>query len=88
MTTAKQQKRSRAFRSTVRAMLHQIRWSPAEKRQRRAAQKFFCRWLNEVDSWKKYLRYLGLTFPGVKDGDCLAEELVQFARDVVAEPIV
>lgn len=47
MTTAKQQKRSRASRSTVKAMLHQIRilWSNAEKRQRRAAQKFFRRWL-------------------------------------------
>lgn len=90
MTTAKQQKRSRASRSTVKAMLHQIRirWSPAEKRQRRAAQKFFRRWLNEVDSWKKHPRYLGVTFPGVKDGDRLAEELVQFARDVAAEPIV
>lgn len=30
---------------------------------------------NEVDSWKKHPRYLGVTFPGVKDGDRLAEEL-------------
>jgi len=88
MTTAKQQKRSRSSRSTVKAMLHKIRWSPAEKRQRRAALKFFRRWLNEVDSWKAHPRYLGMTFPGVKDGDRLAEELVQFAQDVAAEPIV
>jgi len=88
MTTAKPQKRSRASRSTVKAMLHQIRGSPAEKRQRRAAQKFFRRWLNELDRWQTHPRYLGVTFPGVKDGDRLAEELVQFARDVVAEPIV
>ena len=69
-------------------MLHQIRRGPAKKRQRRAAQTFFRRWLNKVDSWKKDARYLGVTFPGVKDGDRLAEDLVPFLRDVIAEPIV
>ena len=60
-----------------------VRQSPAGKRQRRAGQAFFRRWLKEVDSWKKHPRYLGATFPGIKDGDRFAEELVQLARDVV-----
>jgi hypothetical protein len=85
MTTPKHNKRSQASRSTVKALLDQIRSSLAEKRRRRAAQKFFRRWLNEVDRWKTHPHYLGMTFPGIKDGDRLAEELVQFARDVVAE---
>jgi hypothetical protein len=85
MTTIKQKKLDRTSQSTVKAMLDKIRRSPAAKRQRRAAQKFFRRWLKEVDTWRKHPRYLGATFPGVKEGDRLAEELVQFARDVVAE---
>jgi hypothetical protein len=84
MTTPKQRKHSRGSRSTVKAMLDLIRQNPAGKRRIRAAQKFFRRWLKEVDSWKKEPRYLGITFRGIKDGDRLAEELVQFARDVVA----
>ena len=84
MTTIKQKKHSCASRSTVKTMLDHLRQSPAWKRRRRAAQEFFRRWLKEVDDWKKRPRYLGVTFPGVKDGDRLAEELVQFARDVVA----
>lgn len=55
-----------------------------QQKHARAAQEFFRRWLKDVDRWKKHPRYLGITFPGVKDGDRLAEELVQFARDVVA----
>ena len=65
-------------------MLNHLRRSPAEKRKRRADQEFFRQWLKEVEGWKKHPRYLGVTFPGIKDGDRLAEELVQFARDVVA----
>lgn len=84
MTTPKQHKHSRGSLSTVKAMLDKIRRSPAEKRRRRAAQEFFRRWLKEVDCWKKHPRYLGVTFPGIRDGDRLAEELVQFAQDVVA----
>ena len=84
MTTTKQQKHARASRSTIKVMREQIRRSPAEKRKRRADQEFFRRWLEKVDSWKKDPRYLGVTFPGIKDGDRLAKELVQFARDVVA----
>src|SRR5262249_53478936 len=83
MTTTKQTKRSHDSRSTVNTMLDQLR-SPAEKRNLRAYQQFFRRWLKEVDRWKQHPRYLGVTFPGIKDGDRLAEELVQFARDVVA----
>ena len=84
MTTPKHNKRSRTSRSTTKAMLDQLRQSPAWKRKLRAAQKFFRGWLKKVDRWKKHPRYLGGTFPGVPDGDRLAEELVQFARDVVA----
>jgi hypothetical protein len=86
MTSPKQNKHSRTSRSTVKnqAMRDQIWRSPAGKRQRRAAQRVFRRWLKEVDSWKTHPRYLGVTFPGIKNGDRLAEELVQFARDVVA----
>ena len=58
--------------------------SPAYKRQRRAAQTVFRRWLKQVERWEKNPRYLGVTFPGITNGDRLAEELVQFARDVVA----
>ena len=85
MTSPKQNKHSRASRSTVKnlAMLDLILQSPAGRRRIRAAQTFFRRWLKEVDSWKKHPRYLGATFPGIKDGDRFAEELVQFARDVV-----
>jgi hypothetical protein len=46
--------------------------------------EFFRRWLKEVDSWKKNPRYFGVTFHCSQDGNRLAEELVQFARDVVA----
>jgi len=74
----------RPSRPTVKAMLDQIRRSPAEKRRRRAPQTLFRRWLKEGDRWKKHPCYLGVTFPGNKDGDRLAEKLVQFARDVVA----
>ena len=87
MTTPKKQhKPARTSRSTVKnqAMLDLIRQSPAGKRRIRSARAFFRRWLKEVDRWKQDPRYLGVTFPGLKDGDRLAEELVQFARDIVA----
>jgi hypothetical protein len=65
-------------------MLDLIRQSPAGKRRIQTTQKFSRQWLKEVDCWKKHPRYLGVTLPGLKDGDRLAEELVQFAQDVVA----
>ena len=83
MTTTKQKKRDQSP-STVNAMLDEIWRTPAKKRQLRAYQDFFRRFLKKVDRWKKHPRHLGVTFPGIKDGDRLAEELVQFARDVVA----
>jgi len=88
MTSRKQNKHSRASRSTVKnqAMLELIWQSPGGKRRISADQNFFRRWLKEVDRWKKHPRYPGVTFSGVKDGDRLTEELVQFARDVVAWP--
>ena len=76
-------KYDRTTRSTDKVKRHQMR-SPAYKRERRFALAFFSRWLKQVDRWEKDPRYLGVTFPGIKDGDRLAEELVQFARDVVA----
>jgi hypothetical protein len=83
-TTKKHNKPDGTSRSTVKAMRDQLWRSPAGKRQRRAAQKIFRQFLKKVDRWEKDPRYLGVTFPGIKDGDRLAEELVQFARDVVA----
>ena len=50
MTSPKQNKHSRASRSTVKnlAMLDLILQSPAGKRRIRAAQTFFRRWLKEA----------------------------------------
>lgn len=84
MIITKKRKCDRASRSTVKAIRDQIRQSPDWKRRRQATQNFFRRWLKEVDRWKKHPHYLGIAFPGIPDGDRLAEELVQCARDVVA----
>lgn len=60
-------------------------WPESFSAKKRQAYREYCRqWLKKVDSWKAHPRYLGVTFPGLKDGDRLAEELVQFARNVVA----
>ena len=61
--------------------------TPAQRREHRASQRFFRLWLKQVDRWMQQPRYTGVTFPGIKDGDRAAEELVQFARDFVKERI-
>lgn len=58
-----------------------------EKREWRADQRYFREWLKKIDRWQAHPRYAGVTFPGIKDGDRAAEELVQFARDFVKERI-
>lgn len=61
--------------------------TPQEKREWRADQRYFREWLKKIDRWQAHPRYAGVTFPGIKDGDRAAEELVQFARDFVKERI-
>lgn len=43
-------------------------------------------WLTRVDNWKLLPGYEGVTFPGLKDGDRLAEEFVQDVREMVRKP--
>ena len=65
-----------------------LQWTADHKRHQRAMQKWFRQWLKRVDRWEKLPGYQGVTFPGLKDGDRLAEELVAFARKFVRERIV
>lgn len=61
----------------------QLRLDKAKADEHAKAMIKMRKWLKMVDSFPN-----GVTFPGLKDGDRMATELVEFIRDMVAkEPI-
>jgi hypothetical protein len=54
------------------------------KRHEPASVRWLRNWLKQVERWESAPRFLGWTFPDLKDGDKKAEEFLRGVRTIIS----
>ena len=60
----------------------ELRETKRKERQHQRTREWLRKWLAMVDTWKH-----GVTFPGMPDGDRKAQEVVDYVRWTLAQPV-